>query len=84
MSKVMNKISELKNEDLRSIQDFKNYFIREGIKYVLKEEGNIDHHMSIYFRFIFEHQHFVRERSDKMEICGIIKSYIKNILKDSF
>lgn len=75
MSKV--KIAELKNEDVRSIQDFKNYFIREGFKYVLNQEGDIKHHMSVYFKFIFEHQNFIRGKLDKLEICGIIKQFIE-------
>ena len=70
-------ISPLKYEDVRSIQDFKNYFIREGIRYVLNKEGEQKHNMNTYFCFIFEHQNFVKEKSDKIEICSVIKSFIK-------
>ena len=71
------KISPLKHEDVRSLQDFKNYFIREGIRYINDKEGDLKYNMNTYFCFIFEHQHFVKERSDKLEICGVIKQFME-------
>ena len=62
----------LKQEDIRSLEGMKKYFIREGKRFY-NEEG--DKGLKIFVLFLIEEQKFVREKKD-------IEDILYNVFKE--
>ena len=64
-------VTPLKTEDIKSVEGFKLYLIREGCKYI-QSKGKTEKNIKAYFLFVFEHQPFLKNEKDKKDVCETI------------
>ena len=54
-----------------SYEGLKQYLIREGCKFIT-QKGKTRKNIETYFLFIYNHQSFIRDESEKKQICETI------------